>query len=113
MKLDRLTSAKIKIELKKAFERKELSYAAIAAAADVHPSQVSRICRGEFRTLSHNVAQVCMALGLDMSAYPVTGKTAGLESQLEQRLHKIWKRKPTVGRRLLRLLGDLETLKLE
>lgn len=111
MKLDRLSSAKLKVEIKKAFQSSGLTYAGLGAVANVHPSQVSRICRGEFRTLSHNVVQVCAGLGLQTNTDPAALKSTVLEKQLEQRLHKIWKQKPILGRRLLRLLGSIETLK--
>lgn len=41
-----------------------LSYADIARRSGVNPGQVSRICRGSFRTRSANVVQICTVLGI-------------------------------------------------
>jgi hypothetical protein len=41
-----------------------LSYAALGDRAGVDPSQVSRICRGEFVTFGANVVRICMMLGV-------------------------------------------------
>lgn len=41
---------------------RELTYAEVSRIADVNQAQVSRICRGQFKTFSNNVAQICKAL---------------------------------------------------
>lgn len=41
------------------------SYSEIARKTGVNQGQVSRICRGEFKTRSANVMQICMFLGID------------------------------------------------
>jgi transcriptional regulator with XRE-family HTH domain len=39
-----------------------MSYADIARATGVDPSQVSRICKGDFKTFSDNLVQICRVL---------------------------------------------------
>lgn len=39
-----------------------ISFADIARATGVNPSQVGRICKGDFKTFSDNLVQVCRVL---------------------------------------------------
>lgn len=39
-----------------------MSYADIARATGVDPSQVGRICKGDFKTFSDNLVQICRIL---------------------------------------------------
>src|SRR3546814_3595133 len=58
-------------QIAKARADSSLSDAEIAQISRVHPSQVSRICRGSFRTISNNVVQICNVLEVPMQAIPV------------------------------------------
>lgn len=40
------------------------SYSELARLSRVNQGQVSRICRGQFKTFSGNVMQICMLLGV-------------------------------------------------
>ncbi|MCA6108972.1 helix-turn-helix domain-containing protein [Bradyrhizobium cenepequi] len=40
----------------------------LARNTGVHQSQVSRIIRGDFKTLSSNVLQICITLGVEIDA---------------------------------------------
>lgn len=42
-----------------------LSYAELGRSAEVHPSQVQRICRAKFRTLGSNYMRICTALRIE------------------------------------------------
>src|SRR3546814_3860181 len=53
-------------QIAKARADSSLSDAEIAQISRVHPSQVSRICRGSFRTISNNVVQICNVLEVPM-----------------------------------------------
>ena len=44
-----------------------LTYSELASKTGIHPSQVSRICHGEFKTRSANVLKVCTELGIKVS----------------------------------------------
>jgi len=44
---------------------KGLSYSLLAKISGVDVSQVHRICRGRFRTLSHNVVKICNVLQVE------------------------------------------------
>jgi hypothetical protein len=78
----------------------------------VHASQVSRICRGQFRTLSHNVVQVCRALGLEGEALgsrpPADEILAG---RLKAGVLELWDQTPEDAERLIRLLRQLADLR--
>ncbi|MBV5268591.1 MAG: helix-turn-helix transcriptional regulator [Afipia sp.] len=74
MKDQQKNLALVKVELPKAVRNFGKSYAEIGRIAGVHGSQVSRICKGEFETLSQNVVQVCKVLGLPMAEVALAGR---------------------------------------
>lgn len=112
MKIDRISSDKLKSQIKSRFKSKGMSFATIGRLAGVHPSQVSRICSGEFRTLSHNVVQVCGVIGieLDTVSFP-HGERELLAKNLEARLHRLWQHDIPKGRKLLKVLDSLASLR--
>lgn len=85
--------------------------AAIGDISGVHPSQVGRICRGEFKTVSHNVVQVCKALGLKMesAALREAGDDLGW-LKLESSLRKLWDETPEGADRIARVLETIGAL---
>lgn len=86
---DELATLRRRISI--ARERKPLGNVEIARLSKVDASQVSRIVRGEFKTISHNVVQVCKVLGLkvEMVAPPAGGKDAAW-SRLETSVRRLW-----------------------
>lgn len=82
-----------------------LTDADLGRAADVHPSQVGRICRGEFRTFSNNVVQICTALGLAVRTVDLP-KTAGdaAWSKLAASVLRAWDRTPQGADKLARIM---------
>ena len=100
MKLGRPEIDEVRQRLRSAVKKQQLTVTEIGRLASVHPSQVGRICRGEFRTMSHNVVEVCRVLGLD----PVAGKPAGKEAAawagLERDLEKLWEESPDRARQM-------------
>jgi hypothetical protein len=86
----------------------------IGTKSGVHPSQVSRIVRGEFKTLSHNVVQVCKVLGLKFETVrrPATRADASW-SRLERSVRRLWDNSPNGAARLTTLLNTIADLKDE
>jgi len=90
----------------------KLTYAEIARRTDVDPAQVSRICKGEFKTLSANVMQICMFLGISEPHRPRAGKGVDQHRrQLEVGVLEMWDRTPQDAERILRLLRQLTELR--
>ena len=93
-----------------AFKRSEdrRSNAEIARAADVNPSQVSRICRGEFRTITYNVVQVCKELGIEME---VPSKPKGADDlswkRLEASMRGLWDQTSEDAQRISTILDSI------
>lgn len=86
--------------------------ALIGEISGVHPSQVGRICRGEFKTISHNVVQVCKALGLKMesAALREAGDDLGW-LKLESSLRNLWDETPEGADRIARVLQTIGALR--
>ena len=84
----------------------------IGIKACVHSSQVSRICRGDFRTVSHNLVQVCKVLGVDVETVRMEEPAQEpLARRLANSLLDIWDRTPADAERLVRFLNDLAELR--
>ena len=82
-----------------------LSDAEIGRLSGVHPSQVGRICRGGFRTISNNVVQICCALGLPVRVVESSGTPADRSWQkLERSVHEAWDRTPEGAAKLVKIL---------
>jgi predicted XRE-type DNA-binding protein len=91
-----------------------LSDAEIGEISGVHPSQVSRICRGKFKTISHNVMQICNTLGRAVDSLPrePTGETASW-AKIEASLRSLWDRTPEGAEKLVRVLDTIGALRKE
>lgn len=88
------------------------TYSEIASATDIHASQVSRICRGQFKTISPSVVQICRFLGVDIFDVPGLGKTNELhQKRLKRGVLEIWDRTPEDADRIVRLLRQIAALR--
>src|SRR3546814_605022 len=84
----------------------------IAQISRVHPSQVSRICRGSFRTISNNVVQICNVLEVPMQAIPVPWiEENNSWRKLEASVRKLWDNTPEGADRIVRVLDDIGALR--
>ena len=112
MKMNKISSTKLKQELGKHVKDSGLSYAEIARISKVHSSQVSRICRGEFCTMSHNVVQVCTVLGVDLGSIRVeSAKLDPFGALIADTALEVWDKTPEDAERLIRFLRDLAHLR--
>ncbi|MAO17796.1 helix-turn-helix transcriptional regulator [Citromicrobium bathyomarinum] len=101
----------LKRQIAAAAAREGLSYAKIARICGVHSSQVSRICRGEFRRISQNVLQVCSALGLSGPfATPDMQSDRGWR-QVEASARRLWEASDRDSDRVSRLLEVIGTFR--
>ena len=112
MKLGRADIEDLRKRLRFALEKQRLTVSEVGRLAGVHPSQAGRICRGEFRTLSHNVMQVCRVLGLDPARQPAT-KSDAAWALLERDLRKLWEESPDRARQMAKLLDAMAKLALK
>jgi len=113
MKPDSTSIEKLRSDIRRQFDAAGLSYSAIGDAAQVHTSQVSRICRGKFRTVSHNVVQVCKVLGVKIETVRMRNRSdvEALGGRLQRGVLDVWDRTATDADRLLRFLRDLGELR--
>jgi transcriptional regulator with XRE-family HTH domain len=112
MKLSREESADLRWRLRSALKNQRLTVTEIGVLAGVHPSQVSRICRGDFRTMSYNVMQVCRVLGLDPAAAKPPSSAEVARSLIERNLQKLCEVDPGKARQMARLLEEMAELAL-
>ena len=119
MKMGRISSRKLAAALQSRRAELRLSYGEIAAATDVHPSQVSRICRGEFATITGNVMQICKRVGVDPASaelleYPEGPISTFAEEMLKRRIADcvkiLWDGTPEGAERVARIFEDLVDL---
>ncbi len=66
------------------------SNAEIGRLASVHPSQVGRICAGDFKTVSANVVQVCRVLGVKVPKIAESAKMDPEWAKANASLRRIW-----------------------
>jgi hypothetical protein len=86
----------------------------IAALANVDPSQASRICRGQFKTASHNVVRICSVIGVLTEGVAVPSAVPGPsrdQRRIEATVVALWDRSPDDADRLVRFLRNLQALR--
>jgi hypothetical protein len=87
------------------------SNAEIGRLASVHPSQVGRICAGDFKTVSANVVQVCRVLGVKVPKMVESAKIDPEWAKANASLRRIWDHTPQGAatiRRVLDAIADLQ-----
>lgn len=90
-----------------------LSYAALGERAAVDPSQVSRICRGEFATFSDSVVRICRVLCVRLRpadaepppALPAKPGNAAAWAKLERSVRRAWDETPAGADRLAKVIA--------
>jgi len=113
MKLSREDIEDVRRRLRSALKKQRLTVTEIGRLAGVHPSQVGRISRGEFRTMSHNVVEVCRVLGLDPTAARPATESDAAWARLERNLRELWEDSPDRARRMAKLMEAMTKLALE
>lgn len=99
--------------MRAARSKRGLSYAALGERADVDPSQVSRICRGQFATFSDSVVRICQVLSVrlrstDAEPPPALPAKAGKDAawaRLERSVRRAWDQTPAGADRLVRVIA--------
>lgn len=114
MKATATELAELKGRIADAVGRNALTRSEIGQLSSVHPSQVSRICRGDFRTISHNVVQVCTTLGLqiDRVTKPAAKEDAAW-AKIEASARGVWDKSPEGAERIARILETIKQLTIE
>ncbi|WP_298463991.1 hypothetical protein [uncultured Erythrobacter sp.] len=89
-----------------------LSDTEIGSISGVHPSQVGRIVRGEFKTISFNVVQVCKALGIAVESAPRNlSEESDAWLRLEASLRGLWDKTPEGADKIVKVLDTISTLR--
>ena len=98
-------------QLSRARKRNPLTNAEIGQLASVHPSQVGRICNGNFRTISNNVVQVCRVLGIELETVAKPARKRDTSwLRLESSIRNLWDQTPEGARRIAKILDKIAEL---
>lgn len=92
------------------FAKSRLSKADLGRLANVHPSQVGRICTGNFKTISNNVVQVCKILKVRVPKVDQECEMDTEWARANASLRRIWDHTPegaAIIRRVLDAIADL------
>ncbi|MUZ84273.1 helix-turn-helix domain-containing protein [Agrobacterium vitis] len=106
MKLNPAEHERLVAAIDKCRAEKGLSISVLADISGVEQSQTSRICMGQFSSISSNVMQICMALGLQPQP---DGPL--LSNALAAGLASLWDGSREDEERLLNLLGAIARVK--
>lgn len=95
-------------------QEKGLSFSALATLAGVDGGQACRICKGQFRTLSHNVVRICNVLGVrppeeDLRSSPLKGDINS--ERLIAELLATWDHTAEGAERLVDLLSAIRRIR--
>lgn len=100
----------LKQRIANASAEKGLTRSYLGKISGVHASQASRICRGDFKTISHNVVQVCMALGLKVTVVEEGSPPDSDWSKIQASARRLWEKSDKNAdqiSKLLEAIGDL------
>ena len=102
----------LRARISEAHARNGRSCAEIGRISGVHPSQVGRICAGQFKTFSHNVVQVCKSLGVNVPRLePALDDMAPEWAAAQSSMRRIWDETPEGARTIAKLLNAIADLK--
>ncbi len=102
----------VRSRITEAYKQKGLSNAEIGRIAHVHPSQVGRICGGNFKTFSHNVMQICKALSVHVPRLePQSGGVDPAWAQAQISMRRIWDETPEGALTIARMLNAVAELR--
>lgn len=91
----------------------DLTYSEIGKISNVHPSQVSRICNGHFKTFSHSVMQICKVLHINVPSLEAKQSDMAPEwAQAMSSMRKIWDETPEGAQLISRILDAIADLKV-
>ncbi|WP_206611541.1 hypothetical protein [Falsirhodobacter deserti] len=92
------------------FAKSKLSKADLGRLANVHPSQVGRVCAGDFKTISNNVVQICRVLKVKVPKVDEEIEMDAEWAKANASLRRIWDQTPegaAIIRRVLDAIADL------
>ena len=101
----------LQARISEALKERPLSNAELGRLSKVHPSQVSRIRAGNFKTFSNNVVQICRVLGVRVPRIEPEGAMDPEWRKAQASMRRIWNETPEGAimiRRVLDAIADLQ-----
>lgn len=93
--------------------RDQLGYtdALLSRLSGVHASQISRICRAEFRTVSSSVVQICKVLSLQIERPDRDGWPDQDDwTKIEDAVRRAWDQTPDGAKKLVRVMEAIAAM---
>lgn len=93
--------------------RDQLGYtdAMLSRLSGVHASQISRICRADFRTISSNVLQICNVLALAIEPPEQDDRPADSDwIKIEDAVRRAWDETPDGAAKLVRVMEAIAAI---
>lgn len=101
----------VKDQITKRCRQDRVNYSEIGRKAGVHPSQASRICRGEFKSVSQNVVQICSALGIVIDGFAAAETSDPATAMLIRSVLNVWKGTREDAAKVAELLDGLASFR--
>jgi len=111
MKLTSDARRKLAAEIQTRISESGVKQAEIALNTAVNIGQVSRICRGQFKTASHNLMQICNFLNVKFDDLGKPDDGVVHRKRLERSVLTIWDQTPEDAERIVRLLNQIAALR--
>lgn len=85
--------------------------AMLSCLLGVHASQISRICRADFRTISSNVMQICNVLALAIEPPEQDDRAAASDwIKIEDAVRRAWDETPDGAAKLVRVMEAIAAI---
>jgi transcriptional regulator with XRE-family HTH domain len=99
-------------EMHSQMSARKLSFTRLAQISGVDQSQISRVLAGDFKSVSHNVMQICMNLGIDPLRFvrPTREDEAARRRIMDSAL-AVWDGTPEGADLLVSVLGGMAALR--
>ena len=85
--------------------------ALLSRLSGVHASQISRICRADFRTVSSNVVQICNVLSLPIEPPDSEDRPGKADwTKIEDAVRRAWDQTPDGAKKLVRVMEAIAAM---
>jgi transcriptional regulator with XRE-family HTH domain len=112
MKLASESKRMLVVEIRSQLDARRLGTREFAQACGVDQSQISRVLAGNFKSVSHNVMQICINLGIDPARFlRPTREDESARRRIMDSALAVWDGTPEGADLLVSVLGGMAALR--